>query len=340
MNSREMRTYEVRPRSRVAGSASAMHRSGASRVIPESSSATRLVRRRQRQGFAVARDRTPIYFEVTEAHPAAREAGKQVPMVFTDGIGCDGFVWKYLAQEMAKDRDIIHWHYRGHGESGLPRDEARVTIADCADDLLSVLDTIGVGRAVLAGHSMGVQVSLETWRRAHDRVAGLVLVCGSYGNPLRTFRGQHVLEDIFPALRFLVHRVPRLVTTFWRNILPTDLAFQVASSIEINADLIHREDFFPYLEHISRVDVRLFLDMLAAAGRHTAREILPLIDCPTLIVAGDRDRFTPLSLLQEMHGLIPSSELHIVEQGSHTAPIEKPSEVNQRVARFVRTRIS
>ena len=76
--------------------------------------------------------------------------------------------------------------------------------------------------------------------------------------------------------------------------------------------------------------------MLAAAGRHTAREVLPLVDVPTLIVAGTRDGFTPLSLSEEMHSLIPHSEFLVVEGGSHAAPIEKPGLVTGKVAAFIR----
>src|SRR5439155_2720080 len=96
---------------------------------------------------------------------------------------------------------------------------------------------------------------------------------------------------------------------------------------EINGALIRPEDFYPYLEHMAQVDPRLFVDMLAAAGRHTARELLPSVSVPTLIVAGDHDGFTPMPLSEEMHRLIPGSELHVVAGGSHTAPIEKPGEV-------------
>jgi pimeloyl-ACP methyl ester carboxylesterase len=288
---------------------------------------------RPHQGFAVARDGTPIYYQFTapRAHGAAA-----LPVALTDGIGCDGYVWKYLTPELARDRAIVHWHYRGHRRTPVPRDAERVTVADSADDLLSVLDTVGIERAVLAGHSMGVQVCLETWRRARDRVAGLVLLCGSYGNPLRTFKGRRTLEDVLPLVRFAVHRIPRLVTTFWKSAIPTDFAFQMAKSLEINGALIRREDFFPYLEHMASVDVRLFVDMLSAAGRHTAREILELVDVPTLIVAGERDGFTPLAQSEEMHRAIPGSELLVIEGGSHTTPIERPGEVTDAVARFVR----
>jgi pimeloyl-ACP methyl ester carboxylesterase len=78
--------------------------------------------------------------------------------------------------------------------------------------------------------------------------------------------------------------------------------------------------------------------MLAAAGRHSAYEILPVIDLPTLIVAGTRDGFTPLGLSEEMSRLIPGSELHVVQDGSHTAPIEKPQEVTDRIVRFFHER--
>src|SRR5262249_14439071 len=146
---------------------------------------------------------------------------------------------------------------------------------------------------VLLGHSMGVQVSLEAYRRHRDRVASLVLMCGSYGNPLRTFRGRRTLEVALPFIRLGARTLPRSARTAWRGIIPTETAFIIAKLVEINPQLVRREDFFPYLEGISRVDPLLFLEMLAHAGRHSAREVLPQIEVPTLVVAGERDGFTP-----------------------------------------------
>jgi pimeloyl-ACP methyl ester carboxylesterase len=291
-------------------------------------------RNRKREGYAVAADGTKLYYRVHQPPEGTQAA---LPCIFTDGIGCDGYVWKYLEPELVRDRTIVHWHLRGHGQSAVPDDPERVTISDSADDLATVLDAAGVPRAILIGHSMGVQVSLETWRRHHDRVAGLALLCGSYGTPLRTFKGKRTLEDVLPYVRFAVHRIPRLVTALWRRTIPTDLAYQLATLMEVNGALIRRDDFFPYLEHIGAIDIRLFVDMLAAAGRHTARELLPLVDVPSLIVAGTRDGFTPLSLSEEMHRLIPQSRLHVVQDGSHTAPIERPGEVTHTIADFVRS---
>jgi len=284
---------------------------------------------RQGEGYAVARDGSPIYYR---AFGAVTDA---LPLVLSDGIGCDGYVWKYLERELAGERRVVHWHYRGHGRTPEPRDRSRVSMADLADDLAAVMDDAGVERAVLAGHSMGVQVCLEAYRRHRDRVAGLVLMCGAYGNPLRTFRGRRTLETALPWIAFGVNRAPKLVGAVWRNLVPTRLAFALAARMEINADLIRLEDFMPYLEHISRVDLPLFLDMLAHAGRHSAKEVLATIQVPVLVVAGDRDNMTPRALSEEMAGLVPGAQLLVVEGGSHTAPIERPHLVNDAVTRFL-----
>ena len=102
-----------------------------------------------------------------------------------------------------------------------------------------------------------------------------MLLCGSYGTPLRTFKGKRTLEQVLPLRAFRGQSHPAASRRrWWRKLIPTELAYQIATRFEINGELIRRDDFFPYLEHMARVDVRLFLEMLAAAGRHTARELL------------------------------------------------------------------
>src|SRR5262245_13521115 len=183
-----------------------------------------------REGYAVARDGSPIYYRVLG------EAGG-VPFVLSDGIGCDGFIWKYLLQQTAES-PIVHWHYPGHGKSPPPNDRRRVSMPDLADDLACVLDAAGVDRAVVAGHSMGVQVSLEAYRRHRARVAGLVLICGSYGHPLRTFHGRRTLETLLPWISRVINRAPNLVGAVWRTLVPTRIAYAVATRIELNMQLI------------------------------------------------------------------------------------------------------
>jgi pimeloyl-ACP methyl ester carboxylesterase len=283
---------------------------------------------RQREGFATAFDGTPIFYEVAEG-PAGGEP--PVALLF-DGIGCAGFIWKYL-QPVLIDAGfrVVHFHYRGHGRSPAPDERSHLHVTDLADDAGRVLDAVGARRAVVMGHSMGVQVCLEAFRRHRPRIAGVALICGAYGHPLRTFHGRRTLEAVLPFISFLVAHTPKLTGRILKRVLPTRLAYQAARVLELNPHLARLEDFMPYLEHLSELDPTLFLGMLALAGRHTAREVLPQLDVPTLIVAGGRDGFTPATLSQEMHELAPQSELLLIEDGSHTAPLERPELVEHAV---------
>ena len=266
------------------------------------------------------------------------ERGVHAPLLLCDGIGCDGYVWRYVREDLA-DRFGLHPHYRGHGRTAPPRDPRRVSIEDLADDVACVLDDALVERAVLIGHSMGVQVALETYRRHRDRVAGLVLVCGAPSHPLKTFRGSAALEDLLPTVQRWIHRVPGVITRLTRMVLPTRLAYEVASRLEIRRELVEPADFMPYLEGMARIDTRLFVAMLSAAGQHTADALLPEIAVPTLVIAGARDGFTPPERSREMAGAIPGAELLEIPNASHTAPIERPHLIDWTIRDFLARRI-
>ena len=84
------------------------------------------------EGYAEGRDGTRIFWSaVGQGGPA---------LVCCDGIGCDGFAWKYLVRDFAATNRIVRWHYRGHGRSGVPKDRTRVSFDDISSDLQAVLD--------------------------------------------------------------------------------------------------------------------------------------------------------------------------------------------------------
>ncbi len=95
----------------------------------------------------------------------------------------------------------------------------------------------------------------------------------------------------------------------------------------------------PYLSHMTHVDFPMFLRMLRAAGEHTAGDLLPQIDVPVLVVAGERDTFTPAFLARAMAEALPRGELLMVPRGTHVTPIERPELVDARVEQFLRERV-
>ena len=263
------------------------------------------------------------------------ESSARLRAFFCDGILCDGFIWKYLWNDLAELCDVAHWHYRGHGRSGAPVDPTKIDIAQHARDLMAVRRHLGDPPCVLLGHSMGTQVCLETWRLFPEHVKGIVLLCGSYGKVTQSFRGMPILDAILPKLMSVVDKQPDLVRAIWSRI-PPEMAFRAAMLAgDVDPDNVRREDMLPYLKHMTHVDFAMFLKMLRAAGDHSAEEYLGQIDVPVLIIAGEKDTFTPGSLSRWMAEQIPGSELLVVPAGTHVAPIEQPELIGARIKAFV-----
>jgi pimeloyl-ACP methyl ester carboxylesterase len=182
---------------------------------------------------------------------------------------------------------------------------------------------------------MGVQVILDFALDHPERVAGLVPVCGSYGRPLDTFHGNNGLGLAFPYLHGVVRRFPRGAQRFWTSIAGLDLAYAIASTLEVNGRAIQRSDFQPYFDHLAAMDVRVFMRVLDSVRDHSVEDRLPQLTRPTLIVAGDRDTFTPVHLSRRMAELIPDAELLVLPSGSHIAPLEHRDVLELRVQRFL-----
>jgi pimeloyl-ACP methyl ester carboxylesterase len=272
-----------------------------------------------------------------ELHVEVEGTGRSA-VVLCDGLACDGFAWKYLRPALVGERRVIHWHYRGHGESPLPPPGVPPSIPQFADDLAALLDSLRLRSAVIVGHSMGVQLALEFHRRHPARARALVLVSGSPGHPLDTFHDTTLLRRALPSLRRGAERFPRAAAALARIGVRSGLAMEIAMSTEVNASLLRRADLQPYFEHVQRMDPRFFLRSMQAAAEHGAEDHLSDVDVPTLIVAGDRDRFTPTWLSRRMALEIPSAELFLVQGGSHTALLERPEEVNRAVLDFLHRR--
>ncbi len=282
------------------------------------------------EDFALGPDGTRLFYERSGDGPA---------VVLCDGIACDGFVWKYLRPALAARHRVLHWNYRGHGRSGPPLDASRVGIADHARDLHAMLAHAGVTRATLIGHSMGTQVCLEAYRQHPDRVAGLVLVCGSYGRITRTFHGTDALVHWLPAVIDQLERHPRIARALWAN-GPADLMVWFARMFgEVDALRIRTEDLLPYFEHITTLDPVMFFTMLRAAGDHSAEDLLTAVRAPTLVVAAERDTFTPTRYAEQMARQIPYAEILMVAGATHTAPIEQPELISRRVVDFLERRV-
>ena len=279
-----------------------------------------------RERFIRSADGTELY---------TRSAGKGLTVLLIDGIGCDGFIWRHIEADLVRSHRVIRWHHRGHGRSKTPEDLSRLGMDALLEDLQAVLDAYEVDRAVLIGHSMGVQIVLDFAIRHPGRVYGLVPICGSYGRVLDTFHDNGLAGSLFPSLRDLVFKHPDWAQWLWSTLLPTEVVYLYATFAEVKGSLVRRDDFKPYFDHLATMDARVFFRMLDEVRRHTVEDQLQKVSVPTLVIAGDRDTFTPVWLSRRMARLIRGAELLIVPHGSHATPLEMPELIELRLERFL-----
>ncbi|MCA9619568.1 MAG: alpha/beta hydrolase [Myxococcales bacterium] len=288
------------------------------------------------ESFVTASDGTKLY---VRRRRWSGEGKAPFTAVLCDGIACDGFIWRYLVDDLRPHADVLHWNYRGHGRSGAPVDERRVDIGAFVDDLERVREAQLAGPLVLFGHSMGCQLVLEAYRRRAADIDAMVLICGTSGRLTHTFKHGDGLARALPRLIERVERRPRLARALWSNV-PPEVSMRVALATgEVDASAIHPEDLLRYSEHVAGLDLLMFLRMLHAVGEQTADDMLGEIAVPTLILAGENDTFTPPYLAEKMAASIAGSELTIYPGATHVVPVERREEVRQRLEAFFATRL-
>jgi pimeloyl-ACP methyl ester carboxylesterase len=286
--------------------------------------------------FVPASDGTQLYLRKRSGPD-----GSTTTSLLCDGIACDGFIWKYLWDRVAARTFVAHWHYRGHGRSQVPRDPEKLGIADHAEDLRAVRAALGDPEVVLFGHSMGCQVVLESLRAATSsaatntaKVRGIVLICGAPGRVTHSFKGSDALAQFLPRLIDVVTKNPNVTRAIWGGV-PTELALRVAFALgEVDRDRMSPEDLMPYLEHMVDMDPPMFLKMLRNAGDHSAEDLLPNVDVPALVIASDRDTFTPPHLAERMARTMPHGEL-LMLSGTHAVPLEQRDAVESKIDDFL-----
>jgi len=283
-----------------------------------------------RAGTATAPDGAILAWRAEGCGPRA--------LLACNGVGLTTFLWRRLAAHFARlgPYTFVTWDYRGHGRSPVPEDPESLTIASCARDLWAVADAAGVDSTVLLGHSMGAQVIFEGYRQHRERALALVPIMGASGKVLRSFLRIPALD---PVLRMLVEVGSSNALLAERAVRAALKAPGVWEAIRalgvVHPDLCPREDFEPYFEHLSQLDLRAYFALARDLLSHDATDVLEGISVPVLVIGAERDLFVPAARSEEIAGRIPGAELLVLRQGSHAALVEQPELVALALEKFL-----
>lgn len=102
-------------------------------------------------------------------------------LCFLHGATMNHAMFTPQIEAFSADYRVLTWDARGHGASRPAAGD--FSLEDCADDLIAILDALGVPQAILCGQSMGGYIAQHVYLRAPDRVRAMVII-GSTGMAL------------------------------------------------------------------------------------------------------------------------------------------------------------
>jgi len=179
-------------------------------------------------------------------------------------------------------------------------------------------------RFALVGHSMGGRVALEIVRRAPRRVLRLVLLDTGYQARAAGEAGLTEARQRQGLVDLAYRRGMRAMGQEWlRPMLHPD---RLADAALIEAILAMLERQTPDT-HAAQIRALL--------ARPDATGVLGMIRCPTLLICGREDAWSPLARHETMARLIEGSRLEVIEHCGHMAPMEQPRAVSEALRRWM-----
>ena len=224
-------------------------------------------------------------------------------IVFCPGLLCDAEVFAAQIAALAPVAEVAVADFTGCA-----------SIIAMAAAALAVFD----GPIALVGFSMGGRAALEAVRIAPDRVERLVLM-DTGATPARDGEAAGRME-----LVDLAHRDGmRALAARW---LPP----MVHADRETDPTLVA-----PITAMVERMTPAIFERQIRALlGRPDARPVLASIRCPTLVVVGRQDRWSPLEQNRELAEIVPGARLAVIEDCGHFSPVERPGAVAAALVDF------
>jgi pimeloyl-ACP methyl ester carboxylesterase len=225
-------------------------------------------------------------------------------IILLPGLLCDASIWDAQVRALEPFADVVVADVSQHD-----------SITAMAHSALALAE----GPVIVVGHSMGARVAMEMVRLAPERVVKLALIDTGI-HPRR--EGEETSRQVM-----------------------VDLAFN--EGMEALADR-----WLPPMVHEGRINDRALMEPLKAMvlratpeqherqirallNRPDARGAIADIACPTLVMVGRQDRWSPLAQHQEIAALVPKAELVIIEESGHMSLVEQPEQVSDALLRWL-----
>ncbi len=239
--------------------------------------------------------------------------------------------WRSSFDSLSRVFRVIAIDHRGHARGIRVRGHFR--LADCADDVVALADTLGLEQIIPVGYSMGGPIAQLIWHRHPDRVQGLVLCATAtrFAHPDRP--GAALLFSWFLNLagrvvsrRALRHRARELVLSSLLKLagrVAPRRALQWLAREWLKDAIADPRVRTRVVAELSRTDPISVAQAGGALARFSSDEWIGDVDVPTAVVVTERDGMVPLKRQLAMAGAIPGATVHRVA-GGHRVCVRRP----------------
>ncbi len=255
--------------------------------------------------------------------------------ILCNGLGGDIRAWRPILDKFYEKIRFISWDYRGLYKSEKPR-EKRYSMQDHAKDLEVIIEKFGIQKAIFFGWSMGVQLCLEFYKKHSDKFICMILINGVSGKPFeKAFNGK-IPNTLWQIFFCFMQDGMRMFFPAARILAKKSLLLKGASKLGLFTMSEYKDVAKELVLSWLSLDMKEYVKNFKELGKHDAEDVLENINCPTLIIYGTSDLFTPEKFALQMAQKIRNSETFGVKNGSHYTPLEFPDKINQAIDQFLR----
>jgi 3-oxoadipate enol-lactonase len=247
-----------------------------------------------------------------------RGAGE--PLVLVHGLAYDRAGWGRFPDLLAEHFRVVLIDNRGVGESDAP--PGPYTVAEMAEDVVGVLDELGIDRTNLFGVSLGGYIAQELTLTHPGRVEKLVLCSTAPGGP-KAVPMPVATQQVFATYPTMEREAG--LRMFVENSLG-------ARGVRERPELV--EEIFQYrLGHAPTVEA--WVAQATAGATYDSYDRIGAIDVPTLVVHGDADVVVDPGNAALLGELIPNARVELIPDRGHLMVWEDSERIAELVTEFL-----
>ena len=226
---------------------------------------------------------------------------ESTPLILLHGYPLDHTIWLALLPYLKKQTRVILPDLRGHGRSPVP--QGVYTMQEMAEDVLALMDMLGIEKAVLGGHSMGGYVALAFARAFPERLAGFALIAS------------HAYADSEEKRNSRLQTAQQAQETGTTTQALADMPALLSDQPQV------REKMQTLIKQAHPLGVMGVLRGMAQ--RPESLDVLKALTIPTLIIAGVNDKFIPIETARQMAAHLPQPWLEEMSDCGHMPMLEQ-----------------